>query len=105
MQPCAFGRRGRRLEGKHVSLLAAPSRAGRPPRLAIVTAKALGGAVERNRARRRIRAVLEGLVPSAFDLIVTARASAQTTPFSGLREELARLLDRLGGGSAGSFCS
>lgn len=87
-------RKGRRVEAAHVSILAAPC-AGRRPRVAFVTAKTVGGAVERNRARRRLRAALEGLDLGGRDLIVTARPSARTAPFGGLREDVAGALARL----------
>ena len=90
-------RKGRRIEAAHLSILAAPSGAGRRPRVAFVTAKTVGGAVERNRARRRLRAALDGLDlgPGRFDLILTARPSARTAAFAGLREDIARALARL----------
>ena len=90
-------RRGRRLEAAHVSILAAPSSGGRGPRVAFVTAKSVGGAVERNRTRRRLRAALEGLDLSGRDLILTARPSARTAAFAGLREDIAAALARLRG--------
>src|SRR5580658_778061 len=88
-------RRGRRLEGTHVSLFAAPVRPPRRPRIGIVAGKPVGGAVERNRARRRVRAAVEALSLPSFDFIVTARPSARTVAFAGLQADLAALLERL----------
>ena len=88
-------RKGRRLEAAHVWILAAPSTGARRPRVAFVTAKTVGGAVERNRARRRLRAALEGLDLAGRDLILTARPSARTAKFAGLREDIAAALARL----------
>ncbi|MBV8282545.1 MAG: ribonuclease P protein component [Candidatus Eremiobacteraeota bacterium] len=90
-------RRGRRIETPHVVVLAAPSAAGQRPRVAITTTKAFEGAVERNRARRRVRSALDrlDLAANAFDLILTARPSAQTVSFSALEADLADALGRL----------
>ena len=90
-------RHGRRYEGSHLSLVAAPLRRGRRPQFGIVAGKPVGGAADRNRARRRIRAVLDAMTPPGYDLIVTARPSAKKVPFAELRAELAGLLRRLGG--------
>ena len=54
-------RRGRRAQGTHVIVVAAPSPQGERPRLAVVTTKGFGDAVDRNRARRRLQAAFAGL--------------------------------------------
>lgn len=89
-------RRGRRLDAVHAALVALA--ASGPTRVGIVTTKALGGAVVRNRARRRIRAALDRLAldrrPSV-ELIVTPRPSAGLVPFADLVSDLAASLGRL----------
>jgi len=91
-------RRGRRLETPHVTIFAAPA-SGRRPKVAFVTVKAFGGAVERNRARRRVRAAFERLGPAAgpslFDLILSVRPSVDAVAFDVLCEELGGALRRL----------
>lgn len=61
----------------------------RPGRVAVVAGKRIGGAVLRNRAKRRLRAAVraEG-VPDGVDLILTAGPATPTTPFERLRADL-----------------
>ena len=91
-------RRGRRIEGAHLGIVAVAAPSGRRPRIAIVTPKGYGDAVVRNRARRRLQAALEGLdLPgNPLDMIVTARDSARTVEFPLLRRDLQAALTRLG---------
>jgi ribonuclease P protein component len=85
------------VQGTHLAIVAAASGTERS-RVAIVAAKTVGGAVERNRARRRLRAALDGigLDGKHLDMILTARPSARTAAFSDLRADLAATLARLG---------
>ena len=59
--------------------------------------KALGGAVRRNRIRRRIREIVrlhrQEIAPG-WDIVIHPRSSAATARFSALAEELLRLLPR-----------
>lgn len=68
---------------------------GGPGRAAVVAGRRVGGAVQRNRAKRRLRAVLraEG-VPDGFDLVVVARSGAVIAPYPLLLREYARLRAR-----------
>jgi ribonuclease P protein component len=64
-----------------------------PARWTVVAGRKVGNAVQRNRAKRRIRAVLQGLtLPAGMDLVVVARSSAQTVPFSELQREVGELV-------------
>jgi ribonuclease P protein component len=80
-----------------VIVVAAPSPQGERPRLAVVTTKGFAGAVERNRARRRLQAAFGGLEdpPKGLDLILTARLSARTVAFALLCDDLRGTLGRL----------
>jgi len=80
-----------------VIVVAAPSSQGERSRLAVVTTKGFGDAVERNRARRRLRAAFAGLerTPAGLDLILTARISARTVDFRLLCDDLRATLGRL----------
>lgn len=64
-------------------------------RAAVVAGRRVGGAVQRNRAKRRLRAVVraEGL-PDGFDLVVVARSGAVVAPYALLLREFARLRAR-----------
>jgi ribonuclease P protein component len=71
-----------------------------PPRLGLTASRKIGGAVERNRARRRLREAAQIAIPLAggagLDYVLVARAAALTRPFRLLVEDLARALGRLG---------
>lgn len=60
-------------------------------RVAIVAGKAVGNAVRRNRAKRRLRAAARQAQLPAVDLVVDARRAAIDAPFDALPAELERL--------------
>ena len=60
--------------------------------------KALGGAVVRNRIRRRIREIFRrnySEIPSGWDIVIHPRASVAGAEFAPLSAELIRLLQGL----------
>lgn len=66
-------------------------------RIGIATPRKLGGAVERNRVRRRLRALIRehyGTLPSGIDLLVIARPEAARATWTELRDTFASLLRR-----------
>ena len=67
-----------------------PESPARPPRLGVVASKAaVGGAVERNRAKRRLRALYrrhQALLPPGTDLVLTARVAMLTMEFSEIEQ-------------------
>jgi ribonuclease P protein component len=68
-------------------------------RFAFSTGKKLGGAVVRNRARRRIRESLRPLAPAlapGWDVLVIARPAAAAARQADIATDLARVLDRAG---------
>ena len=72
----------------------APSDAARPPRFGFTVTKKLGGAVVRNRIRRRLKSAIsetagEGAV-AGFDYVVVARATALKRPYVDLLEDVRR---------------
>ncbi|MCR4404321.1 MAG: ribonuclease P protein component [Candidatus Acetothermia bacterium] len=72
-------------------------RAGGPPRLGLVAARRLGGAVERNRAKRVIREAFrtnKGLF-AGLELIVHLRPAAMALSKGELREEFLKVGARL----------
>lgn len=78
---------------------AAPGRnagaAGRVSRFGISVKKALGGAVVRNRIRRRIREILrrnKTEIPTGWNIVIHPRHSVAQAPFAPLEAELVRLL-------------
>ena len=64
-------------------------------RFGISVKKALGGAVVRNRIRRRIREILRRSrteIPTGWDIVIHPRRSVAEAPFLPLQTELVRLL-------------
>lgn len=60
-------------------------------RVAIVAGRAVGNAVRRNRAKRRLRAAARQVRLPAIDVVVDARAAAIDVPFDVLPADLERL--------------
>jgi ribonuclease P protein component len=76
---------------------------GRASRFGISVKKALGGAVVRNRIRRRIREILRRNrteIPTGWDIVIHPRRSVAQAPFAPLEAELVRLLRRQNAGRA-----
>ncbi len=64
-------------------------------RFGISVKKALGGAVVRNRIKRRIREILRGNrteIPTGWDIVIHPRATVAKAAFAPLEAELLRLL-------------
>ena len=67
-------------------------------RFGISVKKALGGAVVRNRIRRRIREILRlnrSEIPSGWDMVIHPRSSVARGGFASLAAEFVRLLQDL----------
>src|SRR6185295_10462124 len=66
-------------------------------RYGFVTSKKLGGAVVRNRTRRRLREIArEAAVSGGYDVVLSAKSVAGRAEFSALRESVAKLLAKGG---------
>ncbi len=66
-------------------------------RIGITASKAVGSAVERNRAKRRLRAVVDGLLPrlrAGWDVVLIARKPALTADFGDLSQSVRELMNR-----------
>jgi len=95
---------GRRLECRAFTVWWHPREpAGRTegalPRVCVIaSSKAVGGAVQRNRAKRRLRAVFrqqQQRVPAGCDLLMIARAAATTWPMPELEKKFADACDQI----------
>lgn len=67
-------------------------------RLGVVTSRRVGGAVQRNLVRRRVREIFRAhraRLSSGLWLVVTAKNGAAEAGFAALREEWLRLAGRL----------
>lgn len=64
-------------------------------RVAVIAGKDVGGSVQRNRAKRRLRAALAAeSFPAGLDFVVRARPIAVDADFEALQAELADLIGR-----------
>jgi ribonuclease P protein component len=76
----------------------ADARAGQPPRVGFVVSKAVGGAVVRNRTKRRLRALMAarvGSLPIGVDLVIRANPVAAQANSLSLGADLDHLLVRV----------
>lgn len=97
-------RAGRQLVSAHLLVLRDPAGSGEPARIGFVVSRAVGGAVVRNRVRRRLRHLARGYLrslPEGSLLVVRASPQAATARQADLAAELnlviATLLRRQGG--------
>jgi ribonuclease P protein component len=77
---------------------AAPAQADAPARFGFTATRKLGGAVQRNRARRRLKAAAAELGPDharpGVDYVFVARAAALTRPWPDLLRDVGDGIDR-----------
>ena len=69
-------------------------------RIGITATRKIGGAVVRNRAKRRLRALCREIMPShaapGNDFVLIARGTTPTIPYGTLRDDLVNALRKLG---------
>ena len=90
-------KQGRRHFGTHMTVFylctsqASPATHG--PRIGFTVGRVLGGSVERNRIKRRMREAVRANLPAldvSVDVVINPKKSARTAEFSLLRNEVAR---------------
>jgi ribonuclease P protein component len=94
-------KQGRRVATTNMTVLALPNSSDRD-RIGIIASKKLGGAVMRNRAKRRLRALFRQLEPDEvqargslpLDLVVIPRRELVSAPFTTLEAEFTSALCR-----------
>ena len=91
--------KGRRWSGSAFALQMRPrgeDAQDEPPRLGFTATKRLGGAVTRNRAKRRLRAaaaeIFPALAKTGCDYVLIARPGVLTCEFAALLDDLRRAL-------------
>jgi ribonuclease P protein component len=95
----AVQERGARVTSRYFTLLSLP-RAGGTDRLGIIASRRLGGAVVRNRAKRRLREIfrqsnrLVAAQAHALDLVAIPRRELVAAPHAAVALEFHRALDR-----------
>jgi len=98
-----ISRQGARVRSRDFVVLAAVAPGGRARRLGVTVSRKVGGAVVRNRVKRRIRewfrADRKG-IPEGIDIVVIARPGAAELSGDETREQLAGLRERLAERSA-----
>ena len=94
---------GRRAPGRFLTLLGRPNALGRD-RLGIIASKRVGGAVERNRAKRRVRELFRCLGgdvqpkdTAGLDLVVIVRSDLVSAPFDAVGADFRSALRKLRG--------
>ncbi len=89
-------RRGRAYSSGVVVLRALPNGLD-GTRLGLVVGKRVGGAVERNRVKRRIRQIVNSrAILRGWDVVVVARSGIESAEYQDVERELVRLLDKAG---------
>lgn len=94
--------RGSKRHGRLMSVFVVAT-AAKTTRLGIAASRKIGGAVARNRAKRRIRETfrLSGLDQRGADIVVVPRKDVLASSFSILRDEFTTLVNRAMGASRG----
>lgn len=99
MRPIEFGRvksEGKTYRGRFLMLGVFEQNEEKEFRAGFVTSKRIGGAVVRNRVRRRLRDIVrtqQPLLRSGHWLVVIARPAASRATYQELREEWLRLAE------------
>jgi ribonuclease P protein component len=84
-------------------LVFALAREGQPARLGIAATRKLGMAVERNRAKRRVRELFRHHpAPPGFDIVIVPRRSLIDAPYTSLEAEYVATLARVRSGRSSS---
>ena len=93
----AVYRSGKRLSSSHFTVFARSNDLS-ASRFGFSIKKALGGAVVRNRIRRRVREIVRchrQEIPAGWDIVIHPKSSVGRAPFVALTEDLVRTLEKL----------
>ena len=93
----AVYRAGKRLASSHFTVFVRSNELALS-RFGFSIKKALGGAVVRNRIRRRVREIVRchrQEIPAGWDIVIHPKSTVAKAPFAALVEELVRVLGKL----------
>jgi len=93
----AVYRAGKRLASSHFTVFVRSNELALS-RFGFSIKKALGGAVVRNRIRRRVREIVRchrQEIPAGWDIVIHPKSTVAKAPFAALAEELVRVLGKL----------
>ena len=93
-------RRGRRVATPSAVLHILDRGPAEPSRFGFIVTKSVGGAVTRNRVRRRLRAVCSDILPgvaTGVDVVVRALPGSDRVPWATLHTEIAKGIGRTQG--------
>ncbi|MBI2844146.1 MAG: ribonuclease P protein component [Armatimonadetes bacterium] len=91
--------RGRSYVSDLIVVYVLPRPGGSRFRFGFTAGKKIGGAVQRNRAKRLMREAARALIPriaGSFDIVVVARHKINTAAFAEVKSMLEKLLTRAG---------
>jgi ribonuclease P protein component len=88
-------KQGRRHFAAHMNVFYLPRQKAEGVRVGFTVGKVLGGAVVRNRMKRRLREAvrLHGLVPSAMDVVIHPKKSLLNAEFAEVQREIRRAFE------------
>jgi len=88
-------KQGRRHFAAHLTVFYLPRQNAEGTRVGFTVSKVLGGAVVRNRMKRRLREAvrLHGTIPVAMDVVINPKKSLLTVEFSDLQREIRRAFE------------
>ena len=91
-------KQGRRHPGTHLTVFYLKREGASGPRIGFAVGRVLGGAVVRNRIKRRLREAVRSNFPGnlAADLVIHPRKSALSVEFALLNTEIARAFKAIG---------
>ncbi len=91
-------KQGRRQFAAHMTMFYLVREGGGGARVGLTVGRVLGGAVERNRIKRRLREAVRGNLAqlgAAIDVVINPKKSALTVDFETLKDEVVRAFGKI----------